>query len=185
MYTQSLCVSGRTAMRLGFMWIAIGVLSACSNTSQIPVEPAEEPVAAAPTPEVTTPMPSPGIDVGTLEHTFYFEFDEAVLSMRAQSELKQHAEWMQDNPDRKLVIEGHADERGSREYNLALGESRGDVVKAFLVAHGVSEANIEVVSYGEERPAVQSQSESGWSMNRRAQMQYAGGTDLAKHQVFE
>ena len=59
------------------------------------------------------------------------------------------------------------------------------MVKAFLIAHGVSEDNIEVVSYGEERPAVQAHSESGWSMNRRAHMQYAGGPELAKHQLFK
>ena len=178
MYTQLLCARGWAAVGRGFVWVAIGLLAGCSNTSTTtPMEPVETPMAS---PEVAAPMPVPAIDLGALQHTFYFDFNAAVLSVEARSALRKHALWVQENHDQILVVEGHADERGSREYNLALGQSRADVVRAFLIVHGVPDGLIDVVSYGEERPAKSSHTERSWSQNRRAFVRHAAAPELAK-----
>ena len=83
-----------------------------------------------------------------------------------------HGGILRSNPDRSVVIEGHADERGTREYNLALGERRADAVRSFLVSAGVSPRQIEIVSYGEERPEDPGHDEAAWARNRRAVMIY-------------
>jgi peptidoglycan-associated lipoprotein len=83
-----------------------------------------------------------------------------------------HAQILRRNADKSVVIEGHCDERGTREYNLALGERRADVVKSFLTSAGVRSRQIETVSFGEERPADPGHTESAWSLNRRAVLSY-------------
>ena len=99
---------------------------------------------------------------------FYFELDQARLSARDLRLLEMHANILTRNRDRRLVIEGHCDERGTREYNLALGERRGNAVRSFLTSAGVRRSQIEMVSYGEERPADPGHDASAWSKNRRA-----------------
>lgn len=110
-----------------------------------------------------------------LTTTFYFDYDRSVLKPESLSELEMHAETLRAHPDRTIVIEGHADERGSREYNLALGERRANAVRAFLLAAGVASRQIQTVSYGEERPENAGNGESAWSRNRRAMIDYSGG----------
>ena len=100
---------------------------------------------------------------------FYFEFDKAELKPEAQAALRIHAETLRSKP-RPIVLEGHADERGTREYNMALGERRGNAVKEFLVLQGVDGSYLEVVSYGEEKPAALGSDEGSWSLNRRVEM---------------
>ena len=107
-----------------------------------------------------------------LERVFYFEFDRAVINSADLEALQVHADVLRDNPSRRVVIEGHCDERGTREYNLALGERRADAVRSFLTAAGVSGSRIETVSYGEERPDDPGQGEDSWARNRRAVMIY-------------
>ena len=103
---------------------------------------------------------------------FYFELDQARLSARDLRLLEMHANILTRNRDRRLVIEGHCDERGTREYNLALGERRGNAVRSFLTSAGVRRSQIEMVSYGEERPDDPGHDESAWSKNRRAVVVY-------------
>ena len=97
-----------------------------------------------------------------------FDFDSSVLTTTAQERLAQKAKWLKQNPNVSVVIEGHCDERGSTEYNLALGERRSETAKTFLVNMGISASRLTSVSYGEERPFMNGHNEDAWSMNRRA-----------------
>jgi len=102
------------------------------------------------------------------EH-IYFEFDSAVLTPSAVAVLKEKAAWLKDQPTVNVLIEGHCDERGTNEYNLALGERRAQSAKAFLVNMGIASARLTTVSYGEERPLDPGHNEAAWAKNRRAQ----------------
>ena len=98
----------------------------------------------------------------------YFEYDKSDLSMDASSQIRSLANALKSNNSSKITIEGHCDERGTREYNLALGERRANSVKDLLILNGVNSKSIRTVSYGEEKPAVSGSNESAWSKNRRA-----------------
>ena len=97
-----------------------------------------------------------------------FDYDSAVLTAEARERLTKKAEWLQNNAGVKVIIEGHCDERGSTEYNLALGERRAEVARAFLMDMGISESRITTISFGKERPFVKGHYENAWSLNRRA-----------------
>lgn len=101
--------------------------------------------------------------------TFYFEYDSSDLKPEAMRSLDVHARDLKSNGNR-VVLEGHTDERGTREYNMALGERRAQAVQRYLVLQGVSPAQLEVVSYGEERPAVTGHDEQAWAQNRRVEL---------------
>jgi peptidoglycan-associated lipoprotein len=98
----------------------------------------------------------------------YFEFDSAVLAPMSQEVLQRKAEWMNENMDGTVIIEGHCDERGTAAYNLALGERRADAAKDFLVNLGVAADRITTISYGEEKPVDPAKNEEAWAKNRRA-----------------
>lgn len=97
-----------------------------------------------------------------------FESDQSSLNPLAMSILDRQAEWLAQNPDQKVVIEGHADEQGTREYNLALGARRASAAQSYLVSKGVDSRRLQIVSYGKERPVSICSAESCWSKNRRA-----------------
>lgn len=109
------------------------------------------------------------LGAGGVDTVFYFEFDKAILRPEARAALDIHAQRLRGT-SRQVRLEGHADERGTREYNMALGERRANAVKEYLVIQGVSSDNLEVISYGEERPAQLGSDEQSWSMNRRVEM---------------
>lgn len=98
----------------------------------------------------------------------FFDFDRYDLKGDAQATLDKQAAWLKQNGSVTLVIEGHCDERGTREYNLALGERRATAVKNYLVAAGVDASRLGTISYGKERPAVEGSNEAAWAKNRRA-----------------
>lgn len=104
----------------------------------------------------------------------YFEFDSFALTFEARSILNQHATWLKNNPTVMAQVEGHTDERGTTEYNLALGERRAASVRDYLVSKGVAASQVSTISYGEERPAAQGSSESAWAQNRRTEFVSAG-----------
>ena len=107
-----------------------------------------------------------------LAHIIYFDFDQSTIKPEFRTALNSHAAYLRQNLSARIVLEGHADERGTREYNIALGERRGNAVSRYLVVQGVSIEAIEVVSFGEERP-VNSESESAsLSENRRVEVRY-------------
>jgi len=97
-----------------------------------------------------------------------FDFDKYTIGPEFREVLKHHAEWLNKNSDYKLTIEGHCDERGTNEYNLALGERRANEAKKFLMSLGVDKSRIKTISYGEEMPVDPGQNEEAWAKNRRA-----------------
>ncbi len=113
-----------------------------------------------------------GSDIDTadgIETVFYFDFDQSTLKPESLAALRIHAQRLIANPV-NVRLEGHADERGTREYNMALGERRGSSVSEFLVLQGVDASLLEVISYGEERPASLDSTDSSWALNRRVEI---------------
>jgi len=106
------------------------------------------------------------------EQIIYFDFDKATVESKYADLLRAHAEFLVKNPSVKVLIEGHADERGTPEYNIALGEHRGQAVEKYLQSLGVSASQMSVVSYGEEKPMVKTRTEAAFAKNRRAVLVY-------------
>ena len=107
-----------------------------------------------------------------LQAVVYFGFDSSEITSQAASVLNQHAGLLSSNPAAGVVIAGHTDERGSREYNIALGERRAQSARNYLAAQGIAANNIRVISYGEERPAAAGNTEDAYAQNRRAELSY-------------
>lgn len=104
----------------------------------------------------------------------YFEFDSSDVSSEARDIISAHAQNLAQNGSLSVVLEGHADERGTREYNIALGERRAKAVKQLFVVQGVQSSQIKVVSFGEERPAMTGHDDNAMSLNRRVEIIYSG-----------
>ena len=102
-----------------------------------------------------------------MQEDIYFDFDKSTLTAAAQDNLLRKAEWLRENSDATVTIEGHCDERGTNEYNLALGDRRAESAKAFLVDLGIDPSRLTTISYGEERPVDPRNMEEAWSKNRR------------------
>lgn len=162
--------------------LAGAVLVGCQSQPEEPAPaPAPEPTPIVESTKPTTPPPPPRVDEEgypldtagrPIGRTFYFDFDQARLSESDLRVLAMHADFLRDFRDRSVMIEGHCDERGTREYNLALGERRAQAVERYLSSAGVRASQIDTVSYGEERPAAAGQNESAYSRNRRAVLIY-------------
>ncbi len=105
----------------------------------------------------------------------FFDFDKYSLRAKARQTLERQATLFKNNPGVKMILQGHADERGTRDYNLALGERRASAAKNYLVALGINPNRITIISYGKERPAVAGSNEAAWSQNRRAVTVISGG----------
>ncbi len=108
-----------------------------------------------------------GVSSSELE-TVYFAFDSYRLTSEGKSVLKKSAQWLKDNANGSIQVEGHCDERGTTEYNLALGERRANAAKDYIVRLGVESSRVSVISYGKERPQDPGHDESAWARNRRA-----------------
>lgn len=106
------------------------------------------------------------------QRTVYFDFDQDAVKPEFQAIMACHAKYLQDRPEARITLEGNADERGSREYNLGLGERRGNAVSGALQAAGGSAGQLTVVSYGEERPVDTASTEEAWAKNRRVEIVY-------------
>lgn len=98
----------------------------------------------------------------------YFSFNESSLDAQAKADLQAQSEWLKENPTALIVIEGHCDERGTREYNLALGEQRANAARSYLIAKGIDASRIRTISYGKDKPVVLGSDEESWAMNRNA-----------------
>ena len=157
------------------------IVAGCQSTAK-KAEPAPAPVA--PPPAVEQPAPAPpeppkaaingpvdenGNAVGS---TIYFDFDSANINAEGQKLVGYHAKYLSANSSQKVSIEGNCDERGTPEYNLALGERRANAVKEGLVGGGVGTGHLDTVSFGEEKPVDPGHDESAWSKNRRAELNY-------------
>jgi peptidoglycan-associated lipoprotein len=101
--------------------------------------------------------------------TIYFEFDQATLSDLSKDTLVRNSDWLRSNPAVRVQVEGNADERGTPEYNLALGERRAEAVKSYLASLGIDRGRLITISYGEERPADPGHGEDAWALNRRVE----------------
>jgi len=107
-----------------------------------------------------------------VEHIFYFDFDKSIVRPEAREALAMHAKHLTANPSARVVLEGHADERGTREYNMALGERRAKAVSRYLTIQGVAASQIEAVSFGEEKPSNFAHTDTAWQANRRVEVRY-------------
>ena len=108
------------------------------------------------------------------EDRVFFAFDSSAISLDAAEVLNTQVKWLKKHEEVKVVVQGYCDERGTREYNLALGERRANAVKQYLVSKGIAADRISVISYGKERPAVLGSNEAAWAQNRRAVTVVAG-----------
>lgn len=158
-----------TNLKLALVLVAASMLAACSSTKE-----------EAPPPVASTPVSSiaPGsaedfrVNVGD---TVLFDTAQHSVRSDAQATLQKQAAWLKQYPQAKLMLEGHCDERGTREYNLALGDRRAYAVKEFLVSLGIDAARLQTKSYGKERPACSESDDSCWQQNRRGFSVIAAG----------
>jgi peptidoglycan-associated lipoprotein len=145
---------------------AMGPGGSATDTARITVNvPAvtEDRVPDRTTPKVTT------AGFGDSVKTIYFDYDKADIKAEEMSKLQANASWLKANPGSRFTVEGHCDDRGSEEYNLALGDRRANAVKEFLVGQGIAANRIMTVSYGEERPVCRDENEECFGKNRRAE----------------
>jgi len=105
--------------------------------------------------------------------TVYFDYDQSTIKSDARTVIDAHARYLSENPNVRVTLEGHCDERGTREYNLGLGERRAKAVQQLMSLSGVSNNQLEMVSYGEEKPAAYGHDDSAWSKNRRVEIIYS------------
>ncbi|HJT97182.1 MAG TPA: peptidoglycan-associated lipoprotein Pal [Rhodanobacteraceae bacterium] len=156
--------------------VLVAGVAACAKKNTKPVPPVEE----APPPTTTQSMESTGkytresldTDSCLRQRVVYFDLDRTEIKPEFQAQIACHAAYMRQFPEARVRLEGNADERGSREYNLGLGERRGNAVQSALSAAGASSSQLNVVSYGEERPVCRQHDESCWSKNRRVEIIY-------------
>ena len=143
----------------------------------------EEPAPVSDANNITETVPAPDTggafteedldnDSCLRQRVVYFDFDQDALRPEFQAAMACHAKYLRDRPSSRMTLEGNADERGSREYNLGLGERRGNAVSSALQANGGSGSQITVVSYGEERPVCNESTEDCWAKNRRVEIVY-------------
>jgi peptidoglycan-associated lipoprotein len=171
----------KTAIRFVALVMLAAFLAACArDVREEPTAPEPPPPRPEPVEEVERVNPRDFTDARNLDNPdsllsqriIYFEFDRSNVRAQFRPIIDAHAAYIQANPTARVIVEGHADERGSREYNLGLGERRGSAVEDLLRAAGVSGGQIEVVSYGEERPVCRDSSDDCWQRNRRAEIVY-------------
>jgi len=170
-----------------FSALGLALLYGCAST---PIEPESTPVpppATAPeqsTPSSPTarPLPAPGMEISPLKDTsselskrsVFYEFDRYDIADQYRPLLQAHGKYLAEHRGTKMLVQGNCDERGSREYNIALGQRRADGVKRLLLLMGATESQVESVSLGEEKPRCEEHSEGCWAQNRRSDMLYAG-----------
>lgn len=171
---------------------AMFLLGGCGSTSEtqpeagaeMPPSPAEteatattatdgDAAAASAQPMAAEPV-DPLTDPNSMlsDRKIFFDFDSSLVRDESMPMIRAHAEYLAANSGASFTLEGHADERGTREYNIALGEKRADAVRRILMANGVAAGQIKIISYGEERPAAFGHNEEAWSRNRRAELMY-------------
>ena len=147
------------------------MLGACTHKQEAVTTappPAPPPPATAPAPVTSSILPGSAEDFRVnVGDTVHFEFDQYNVQESDKAILGRQAAWLAKYPAVRVTVEGHADERGTREYNLALGARRANAVKEYLVSQGVSTARVETVSYGKERPICTQSDEACWAQNRR------------------
>ncbi|MEM7292773.1 MAG: peptidoglycan-associated lipoprotein Pal [Pseudomonadota bacterium] len=171
----------------------VSVLVACSSTTEqteesLPEEVVEETVVEETTTTETSTSTAESTPTSSLvafarnaindpasplnQKVIYFDYDASSILDEYQQVITNHAQYLSDYGDVKVRLEGHADERGTREYNIALGERRAEAVRRLLLLQGVSVNQVSIISYGEELPAALAHDEEAWSLNRRVELVY-------------
>ena len=158
------------------MTAALIAVAGCAKKKPADLPPPPPPPAAEPAPEAPPPPPVSTLVPGSRAEflaeagsdTVLFGTDLYDLDAEATATLTKQAAWLNKYPNVKATIEGHCDERGTREYNLALGDRRANAAKNFLVAQGVDASRLSTISYGKERPLAMGSDEASWAQNRRA-----------------
>lgn len=169
--------------------LLVGMISACAG-NHVKETPAPSPVASAQTKSNATEVPAATtvkaadtkVEVNPLKdpnnilskRSIYFDFDQYVVKPAYRAIVEAHAKYLVSHPEASIRIEGNADDRGSREYNLSLGQKRAVAVKQAANALGVPNKQIETISYGEEKPKATGEDEASWAENRRANIVYSG-----------
>lgn len=168
--------------------VVASLVAACGSQEvkkDVPVAdrttPTTQPSQTA-TPTTTSPTAQPAIAANPLtdpknilsKRSVYFDFDSNVVKDEFRPIVQAHARYLVEKKDARIRVEGNCDERGSREYNLALGQRRAEAVKRVMTVLGVQEGRIETVSFGEEKPAAAGHDEAAWAQNRRGDIKYAG-----------
>ena len=152
----------------GIFGVAMIVLAGCSSKSTIaPAEKSPTVSSTSTTTGTNGAVTTSAVVSGPVVGDIFFAFDSSALSPEAQEQLKQNASWIQKNAVQAVVIEGHCDERGTDEYNIALGERRANSAKQYLVTLGVTDSKLSTISYGEEKPFDPGHNEEAWAKNRR------------------
>lgn len=166
----------RTTLKIALVSALALSLAACATKKKADLPPPPATTTPTPTyeapPQPTNTGPVPGSRADFLAQagtdTVYFGTDSYDVDAEDQATLQKQAQWLAKFPNTSVTVEGHADERGTREYNLALGERRANAAKNYLVSIGVSASRLSVISYGKERPAATGSDEASWAQNRRA-----------------
>jgi peptidoglycan-associated lipoprotein len=179
-----------TEMKKAALYIAIAMVAAACASKETRQEPAvsDRSTAVPPTtagaggsstqrqtpsqPIAGNPLTDPNSPLS--KRSVYFDFDSNAVKDEYRGLVQAHSRYMTDRRDSRIRIEGNCDERGSREYNLALGQRRAESVKKVMTVLGVGDGRIETISYGEEKPVAPGHDEASWAQNRRADIKYAG-----------
>ena len=167
--------------KLALVVLMAAGLAACSSTkleepAKVETPPAQPQVAQKETPKAVTPVKTVDLDAELLAaanakgRTVYFDFDSFVVKSDYTPLIEAHAKRLKNNGKAKLSLEGHADERGGREYNLALGQKRAEAVAQSMSLLGAGASQVEPVSFGKERPAAEGHNEEAWAKNRRVEL---------------
>ena len=170
----------RTLKALPLTLSSLFLLAACSSAPKLDNAPAAAAQPAAPAADSRTVTP---VSAGTVDplndpngalakRSVYFDFDQYTVKDQFKPVVTAHADYLSHNKGRKIVIQGNTDERGSSEYNLALGQKRAEAVRKSLAAMGVADAQMEAVSFGKEKPKATGSDEAAWAENRRADIVY-------------
>jgi peptidoglycan-associated lipoprotein len=177
-----------------FVAFLIALVAGCKSTEEKPA-PVEEGAPTSTAPAGGTGATTSGAQAGAVTGTpggpysraalkdpnnilskrsIYFDFDEAAIKDQYRPIIEAHAKYLQVNKDARVTLQGHTDERGTREYNIALGQRRADAVKKMMVLLGAQEIQIETVSFGKEKPRREGHDETSWAENRRVDIVHAG-----------
>ncbi|MEK6707217.1 MAG: peptidoglycan-associated lipoprotein Pal [Pseudomonadota bacterium] len=158
--------------------LLIGLLSACASQTTQPTAVEEKPAAQAAAPVAPAdPNLNPILrDPNNIlsKRSVYYDYDSFVVKNEYRPLVQAHAQYLRDNAGARVLLQGNADERGSREYNLALGQKRADSVKNAMTLSGAKDSQIEAVSLGEEKPRATGRDEASWAENRRTDIRYQG-----------
>jgi peptidoglycan-associated lipoprotein len=170
-------IKGMEMNRILVSTLFLAILAGCASGPSLDAGKADGTTASAAGTSTQTNDVAPHNDAKNAlaqKRSIYFALDEFVVENDGKNVVQSHAAYLSKNPAQKITIEGNADEQGSREYNLALGQKRAHAVKTAMTILGVKEAQIETVSWGEERPVATEHTPEAWSKNRRADIKYPG-----------